>query len=65
MSTPAPDYLHDANKVVELLARYREEFGEETEAEREEMRDAYDENDPKHPDFTERVLARAEYLEDR
>ena len=50
---------------TDFWARYREEFGEETEAEREEMRDAYDENDPKHPDFTERVLARAEYLEDR
>ena len=64
MSDNVPD---DANRVVELLARYREEFGEETEAEREreEMRDAYDENDPKHPDFTERVLSRAEYLEDR
>ena len=52
---------------TDFWARYREEFGEEPEAEREaeEMRDAYDENDPKHPDFTERVLARAEYLEDR
>jgi hypothetical protein len=52
---------------TDFWARYREEFGEEPEAEREaeEMRDAYDENDPKHPDLTERVLARAEYLEDR
>jgi len=55
---------------TDFWARYREEFGEEppmteAEREREEMRDAYDENDPKHPDFTERVLARAEYLEDR
>jgi hypothetical protein len=49
----------------ESMAREWAERDMHEQAELEEMREAYDENDPKHPDFTERMIARAEYLEDR
>ena len=34
-------------------------------SEEDMMREAYDEDDPKHPDFMERLVARADYFEDR
>ena len=58
---PGPQWQVDAAKN-----RLRDAIKDsESELESDEMRDAYDLDDPKHPDYTERIISRAEYLEDR
>ena len=57
--------LHPRNPASISASEGDNDARTEEEREQDEMREAYDLDDPKHPDYMERLCARADYWEDR
>ena len=59
------ELLHDGNLIAVFSSHIDSIRSVREIRESIAMRDAYDINDPKHPDYMDRLIGRAEHLEDR